>query len=99
PFLMEPPEIIRRKVKAYRDALLAKSVDELPCKVLAVGSVADAEGSCTAVPHTEAGVGFGGKHDVLEAGERGGGRPSVRLEAVGIELAGEDAKEALDVIG
>jgi hypothetical protein len=35
---------------------------------------------------------FGGEHDVLEPGQLGEGGPFLRLEAVGIELAGEDAK-------
>ena len=51
-----------------------------------------------AIPR-EAVMVFGGEHDVLEPGQFGEGSPFLRLEAVGIELAGEDAKEALDVIG
>ena len=93
--LIQPPEVVGRKVNADSNALLSECRDHWPHDIFAVGRMGHAEFRRTGVPHTESGVVLRCKHHVSESGQLGQARVIIRPILIGIEVFRQSLEEAL----
>ena len=96
--LVEPVEIVGRKVDAGRDPLLAKRAHHVAEDVLAEGRVRDAVGRRFRGPHREAGVVLGGEDDVPDARQFREHGPILGIELARVERLRQLGEEAARVI-